>query len=123
MHYPTWPLDTLSLSDTGRSDFRGTFNGESITSPELIASALHLELHSYYSTLLELGLQKLLVLHPSAATFLIELVAGEDCVISAKLYYLTQDCTLIAKDVAIPRVTNMPTPTLLHWRLRINHGN
>jgi len=113
-----------TLSDIAACCFHGTGSGELITSPELTVNHLQAELHSSYSALLELGLQKLITLYPSVATLLIELVAGEDCVIFASRLSLTKDFTLTVQAVGTAvNPMSINQPTVLHWRLQINYGH
>jgi len=107
-----------------RSDFLGIFSGELGTVADHTAPTLPVELHSSYSKLLELGLRRLIALHPSATIIVIELIAGTDSVIFAKELSLLPDFTYAVKDVAAPlKPMNMFEYSHLHWNLRVKDGH
>lgn len=119
----SWQQHMHTQLDTELLDFHGISIGGSALSLVHTVNALQAELHSSYCNLLTSGLKKLIALHPSAATLVIELVAEGDFVISANRWSLTEDYILIVQSVSTyPSLSLTSKFSTMHYRSQINHG-
>lgn len=119
-----WPPAMHTQYVTPLLNSHGISIGELEVVAEHTAPTLPAELRSSYSRLLELGLRRLIALHPSQAILVIELLAGEDSVIFAKELSLLPGYTYAVKDVAAPiKPMTMYEYSHLHWNLRVKDGN